>query len=281
VLGLMTADSIEAAVALQNDVAFGLTAGLQSLEPEEIATWLDAVQAGNCYVNRGTTGAIVGRQPFGGWKRSSVGPGAKAGGPNYLIGLGSWAPDGIADAPELTLAGPVNRIVKAAADPFVAAGARSDEEAWRQEFGVARELQGLFAERNLLRYRPVPVTVRIEAGAAERDVLRVLAAGARSGAALTVSSASPPAADIRSLLDGLHIAHRVEDAPVLTGRVRLVGGEAASLLRAANGDPDLAVWADPVTTAGRLELLPFLHEQSISITAHRFGTPNHLTDALI
>ncbi|HEY0374320.1 MAG TPA: proline dehydrogenase family protein [Amnibacterium sp.] len=281
VLGLMTAGSVAEAVALQNDVAFGLTAGIQSLEPQEIATWLDAVQAGNCYVNRGTTGAIVGRQPFGGWKRSSVGPGTKAGGPNYLVGLGSWAPDGVADAPELTLAGPVKRIVTAAADQFVTAGARSDEQAWRGEFGVARELQGLSAERNLLRYRPMPVTVRIEADAAQRDVLRVLAAGARSGAALTVSSATPLPAAVAALLDGLHIPHRVEASPVLTGRVRVIGGTAAALLTAAEGDPDLAVWADPVTTAGRLELLPFLHEQSVSITAHRFGTPNHLTDALI
>ena len=46
------------------------------------------VEAGNLYVNRGITGAIVQRQPFGGWKRSSVGAGTKAGGPNYLIGLG-------------------------------------------------------------------------------------------------------------------------------------------------------------------------------------------------
>lgn len=281
VLGLMTADSLEQAVALQNDVPFGLTAGLHSLEPDEIATWLETVQAGNCYVNRGTTGAIVGRQPFGGWKRSSVGAGAKAGGPNYLIGLGSWAPDGRADAQQATLAGPVKRIVTAAGDEFVAAGARSDERAWRQEFGITRELQGLSAERNLLRYRSVPVTIRAEAGAAERHLLRVLAAGARSGATLTVSTASPMSAEVRALLGGLHIPHRIEQAPVLTGRVRLVGGTAAAVLTAAKGDPDLAVWADPVTTSGRLELLPFLHEQSISITAHRFGTPNHLTDALI
>jgi RHH-type proline utilization regulon transcriptional repressor/proline dehydrogenase/delta 1-pyrroline-5-carboxylate dehydrogenase len=281
VLGLMTAATLEEAVALQNDVAFGLTAGLQSLEPEEIATWLDAVQAGNCYVNRGTTGAIVGRQPFGGWKRSSVGPGTKAGGPNYLLGLGSWTPDGAADAPEATLSGPVKRIVTAAADDFVTAGARSDEQAWRREFGVVRELQGLSAERNLLRYRPVPVTVRVEAAAEQRDVLRVLAAGARSGATLTVSSAVPLTAEVGALLDRLHVVRRVQEAPVLTGRVRLIGGSASALLAAAKGDPDLAVWADPVTTAGRLELLPFLHEQSISITAHRFGTPNRLTDALI
>ncbi|MGN6742579.1 MAG: proline dehydrogenase family protein [Amnibacterium sp.] len=281
VLGLMSADTLEEAIELQNAVAFGLTAGLQSLEPAEIGTWLEAVQAGNCYVNRGTTGAIVGRQPFGGWKRSSVGAGTKAGGPNYLIGLGSWTPDGVADAPEVTLAGPVKRIVKAADDAFVTAGARSDEQAWRREFGVARELQALYAERNLLRYRPVPVTIRVEADAEQRDVLRVLAAGTRSGARLTVSSATALPAAVTALLDGLHVAHRVEQAPVLTGRVRLVGGSASALLAAADGDPDLAIWADPVTTAGRLELLPFLHEQSISITAHRFGTPNHLTDAIV
>jgi hypothetical protein len=50
------------------------------------------VQAGNLYVNRVITGAIVRRQPFGGWKRSAVGAGRKAGGPNYLFGLGSWEP---------------------------------------------------------------------------------------------------------------------------------------------------------------------------------------------
>ena len=48
------------------------------------------IEAGNLYVNRPITGAIVGRQPFGGWKASSVGPGAKAGGPNYVLQLARW-----------------------------------------------------------------------------------------------------------------------------------------------------------------------------------------------
>ena len=55
---------------LQNAVDYGLTAGLHSLDPDELAHWLDTVEAGNLYVNRGITGAIVQRQPFGGWKRS-------------------------------------------------------------------------------------------------------------------------------------------------------------------------------------------------------------------
>jgi RHH-type proline utilization regulon transcriptional repressor/proline dehydrogenase/delta 1-pyrroline-5-carboxylate dehydrogenase len=83
------------------------------------------------------------------------------------------------------------------------------------------------------------------------------------------------------MLDDLGIAHRVEAHPVLTGRVRLIGGSPAELLDAAGGDPDLAVWSSEVTTAGRIELLPFVHEQSVSITAHRFGTPNGLTDDVI
>ena len=90
VLGIMHAHSLAHAIELQNAVAYGLTAGLYTQNPDDLAMWLDGVEAGNLYVNRGITGAIVQRQPFGGWKRSSVGAGTKAGGPNYLVGLGSW-----------------------------------------------------------------------------------------------------------------------------------------------------------------------------------------------
>ena len=90
VLGLMRAESLDDAIELQNATPFGLTAGLQSLDPNEIERWEDRVDAGNLYVNRSITGAIVRRQPFGGWKRSAMGPGAKAGGPNYVISLGRW-----------------------------------------------------------------------------------------------------------------------------------------------------------------------------------------------
>ena len=65
------------------------------------------------------------------------------------------------------------------------------------------------------------------------------------------------------------------------GRIRLIGGDATALAEATGGRPDLAIYAHPVTEAGRIELLPFLHEQAVSITAHRFGTPNHISDGLI
>ena len=81
VLGVMTAETLEEAIAIQNQIEYGLTAGLHSLNADELGLWLDTIQAGNLYVNRGITGAIVQRQPFGGWKKSAVGAGTKAGGP--------------------------------------------------------------------------------------------------------------------------------------------------------------------------------------------------------
>src|SRR5690606_23127349 len=88
------ARTLDEAIELQNAVDYGLTAGIHSLDAAEVARWIDRVEPGNLYVNRGTTGAIVQRQPFGGWKRSVVGAGAKAGGPNYLLGLGTVRPTG-------------------------------------------------------------------------------------------------------------------------------------------------------------------------------------------
>jgi RHH-type proline utilization regulon transcriptional repressor/proline dehydrogenase/delta 1-pyrroline-5-carboxylate dehydrogenase len=51
--------------------------------------------------------------------------------------------------------------------------------------------------------------------------------------------------------------------------------------QAAGGSPEIAVYGSDVVSAGRVELLTFLREQAVSITAHRYGTPNHLSDALI
>ncbi|MBW8827537.1 MAG: aldehyde dehydrogenase family protein, partial [Acidobacteria bacterium] len=59
------------------------TAGIMSRSPATIRRASAELRAGNVYVNRSTTGAIVGRQPFGGWGLSGVG--SKAGGPDYLL----------------------------------------------------------------------------------------------------------------------------------------------------------------------------------------------------
>ncbi|MET1064552.1 MAG: bifunctional proline dehydrogenase/L-glutamate gamma-semialdehyde dehydrogenase [Arthrobacter sp.] len=301
VLGVMTAETLEDAIALQNEIEYGLTSGLHSLNPEELGLWLDTVQAGNLYVNRGTTGAIVRRQPFGGWKKSAVGAGTKAGGPNYLVGLGDWVSKSstAAGAP----AHPGVRRIEQAAKGFLATdelealqGAlASDAAAWTEEFGATKDVSGLSAERNIFRYRALPVTVRLSEGEPLGALVRTVAAGVLAGSALTVSTAVELPAQLRTVLSGLGIDATVKNdadwlasvgkptgsARPATPRIRLIGGNAKALAEATGGRPDLAVYSHPVTEAGRVELLPFLHEQAISITAHRFGTPNHLSDALI
>jgi RHH-type proline utilization regulon transcriptional repressor/proline dehydrogenase/delta 1-pyrroline-5-carboxylate dehydrogenase len=83
VLTVMRATSLDHAIALANDSAYALTAGVYSRSPAAIRRASEELRAGNVYVNRHITGAIVGRQPFGGYGLSGVG--SKAGGPDYLL----------------------------------------------------------------------------------------------------------------------------------------------------------------------------------------------------
>ncbi|KQY77988.1 1-pyrroline-5-carboxylate dehydrogenase [Microbacterium sp. Root1433D1] len=298
VLGIMHAKDLDEALRLQNAVDYGLTAGIHSLDSEEVATWLDRVEAGNLYVNRGITGAIVQRQPFGGWKRSAVGAGAKAGGPNYLFGLGEWAPADLpAAAPSAAVVPVVAALLDAAGAEVDAAeaewlhrAAASDERAWVDEFGAVSDKSGLGVERNLFRYRPVAVDVRIAENSPLVDGIRVLAAALRSGSPFTVSAQALPSRIEKALrAHGVSVKHesdaawtkRYAKAANSWHRVRLVGGDAAALHEALDGSPDVAVWSHAVTGAGRVEMLPFLHEQAVSITNHRFGNPTPLADGVI
>ncbi|HXN06795.1 MAG TPA: L-glutamate gamma-semialdehyde dehydrogenase, partial [Nitrospiria bacterium] len=83
VLSVFQAETFDDALRLANDSLFGLTGGLYSRKPSHIEKAREAFHAGNLYINRKTTGAIVGRQPFGGFNLSGVG--AKTGGPDYLL----------------------------------------------------------------------------------------------------------------------------------------------------------------------------------------------------
>jgi len=254
----------------------------------------------------------VQRQPFGGWKRSSVGAGTKAGGPNYLIGLGSWRPSsGAAPSATLHLRGLDSRIsaVIEAAQPsldydafeWLRRSALSDALAWDREFGQVRDVSHLGVERNLFRYRPVDVSVRATGDSSWQALLRVIVAGIRGGSDVTVSAPVGLPGAVRRALSDQDVAVFVESdeqwlermraaddsGAARPSRARLVGTPESvaalhhRLSEAVGGDPDLAIYANEVTTAGRIELLPFLHEQSITITAHRFGNPDAWSSSVI
>jgi RHH-type proline utilization regulon transcriptional repressor/proline dehydrogenase/delta 1-pyrroline-5-carboxylate dehydrogenase len=83
VLAVLKADNLDHALEIANGTSFALTGGLFSRSPENIAKVRKKFRVGNLYINRKITGALVDRQPFGGFKLS--GGGTKAGGPDYLL----------------------------------------------------------------------------------------------------------------------------------------------------------------------------------------------------
>ena len=287
VLGLMRAEDLDQAIALANATPFGLTSGIETLDDREVHRWIDRVEAGNLYVNRPITGAIVGRQPFGGWKASSVGPGAKAGGPNYVLQLGRWRqtrpPDADGEPLPAPLAARLERCLAALPDAadraLLQASAASYARAWRRHFSQAHDPSAIPGERNVFRYRPCRrVLVRGTARDAMALAQVTLAAGA-VGVPLTISLSpdSPPAAWLAEG-DGVELSVEAEAGfverlahPDGAERVRVWAPISTAARAAANG-VGLTVFDAPVLANGRLELRCYVREQSVSRVVHRYGS---------
>ncbi len=237
VLGLMRADSLDHALALQNATEYGLTGGLHSLDPLEIDHWLRQVEVGNAYVNRHITGAIVQRQPFGGWKASSIGPGHKPGGPSHLHGYGRWS-ERVTDSGR---------------------AAASFDAAWNGHFSLENDATGLAAESNVLRYRALESVALLAPADAEgpRDLARL--AADTCGVALSLHSTE------EEVLAWLEQVPRAAFA-----RVRAPLGASESLLAVAHAS-GITVDTSPLTGDGRAELPHWLLEQAVSRTMHRYG----------
>ena len=83
VLAVIKARDMDQALAIANATEYALTGGLYSRSPATIERVKRDFEVGNLYINRGNTGALVERHPFGGFKMSGVG--SKTGGPDYLL----------------------------------------------------------------------------------------------------------------------------------------------------------------------------------------------------
>lgn len=289
VLGLIRADNLDHAIRIQNASSFGLTGGIHSLDPEEIALWKDKVEVGNAYINRPITGAIVRRQPFGGWKNSSFGPGAKAGGPNYCALFGTWKNTGAPKTGATVIGRTAALLEKLGAvlphdADLLRAAAASDSAAWHAEFGVGHDPSKLTCESNTFRYRPFAAgIVRAEGNTSDADLARVLLAAATAGTDVEVSLDQP-----RPFLAAAGITPVIEDAAAFEKRLLarklpwqgLRAPGASPALKAAAIEAGLRLVDAPVVHNGRLELLWLLREQSVSETLHRYGnvlpTPEQL-----
>ncbi len=286
VLGLMRAEDLDDAIDIANGVEFGLTGGIHTLDDREIERWMDRIEVGNGYVNRHITGAIVQRQPFGGWKASVVGAGAKAGGPNYVLQFGTWI---AVDHPKQqarpapAVATVLARLERLLAEPQIEtlrAAAGSYAWAWYDHFGESHDPSAILGERNLFRYRPLGgLLVRAEADADPLALAQAILAAATCSAPLTLSLGTGMEAWL-PLVKAPHVEGIVEEESGLIARLqqgkapydrlRAVAPLSESLRRALN-EAGISVADAPVIANGRLELRFYLREQAISQTVHRYG----------
>jgi RHH-type transcriptional regulator, proline utilization regulon repressor / proline dehydrogenase / delta 1-pyrroline-5-carboxylate dehydrogenase len=282
VLSVLRASSLEHALELANASGYGLTAGLASLDEREQARFIEGIRAGNVYINRTITGAIVERQPFGGYGKSGFGPGAKAGGPNYVVQLCSAAPAGAPAARDVGLDEQQARRLAVLCGALPATQAEllrryvaDYAHAESTHFALSHDPAQLLGQDNLFRYRPEDgLVLRAESDATPFALAASFMAASLVGARLVISiDAAFPAP---KLLAGAGAKVHVENVAKLAARlprasrIRLLGMRSPEL-DALSARLGAHVADAPVLPAGRLELLHYLREQSISIDYHRYG----------
>ncbi|MDB6173384.1 MAG: Aldehyde dehydrogenase [Chthoniobacteraceae bacterium] len=269
VLGVMRFETLEQAIELVNATGFGLTSGLESLDDREQALWRDAIRAGNLYINRSTTGAIVLRQPFGGMGKSAVGPGLKAGGPNYIAQFMRFEEQS-EEPPNSHRSSHLLRAIE------------SYEQAWTTEFSREHDHFRLLGEDNIRRYLPMAeIRVRVDPRDSAFEISARIRAAQITGARVLVSvppgepfpekPGLPSMEQVRFIHEtDAELAQLIRDARI--ERIRFAApGRVPALLRKAAAEAGHYLADAPVLASGRIELLWYLREQSLSHQYHRYG----------
>ena len=246
-------DTLEEAVGLVNGLDYGLTSGLQSLDEQEQRYWKNHVQAGNLYINRGITGAVVNRQPFGGMKLSAFGPGLKAGGPNYCAQFMT-----ITDKPDSTT-------------DYV----KSYAEWYEKEFLHARNIQPkIRGEQNVFRYLPLSggMVLRLFGDETLQQIQMVQLAAKTVGTPLTVSAAADH--PLASQVNGLKKESLADFCASIKNyeRIRTISAQVPDEVFEAAANCDKYVAQSAPVKNGRIELALYIKEQSISNEYHRYGS---------
>jgi RHH-type transcriptional regulator, proline utilization regulon repressor / proline dehydrogenase / delta 1-pyrroline-5-carboxylate dehydrogenase len=300
VLGVMCAENLDHAIEMVNQTGYGLTSGLESLDRREHEYWREQIRAGNLYINRTTTGAMVLRQPFGGMGKSALGAGIKAGGPNYVSQFMEFEDAGFpcpgavqTDDRLLQLVrewglkrnwGPVNpsktdlvRIIRAV---------RSYLYQREQEFSRVKDYFHLRGQDNHVRYLPVgTVVIRLHPDDSLFEVLARVAAAKIAECKAIVSVPEELNNSVTAFLYSKEGRRFLDDVPVavesdkglmdrISGidRIRYAAPDRVpdDLFRAAAGT-GFFISRAKVSMEGRIELLRYLREQSICFNYHRYG----------
>ncbi len=300
VLAVMRFEKLAEAVALVNQTGYGLTSGLESLDEREWDYWKLHIRAGNLYVNRVTTGAIVLRQPLGGMGKSGFGPGMKAGGPNYVAQFMDFedVDAGTDEAvPQAATLAALNAALLADPQPGdgrIRAAIGSYDRNRREEFGVEHDHFRLVGQDNVRRYLPVgSVRVRVHEDDSALDIFGRACAAHAASCPVVISTPpglrSPAVERLERLTEAwagaiefveesdAALAQAIRDGQA--DRVRYAAPDRAALeVLAAGNEANGCVVSVPVSAEGRLELLWYVREQSISTDYHRYGNLGNRAD---
>jgi len=204
------------------------------------------------------TGAIVERQPFGGWKKSAFGIGAKAGGPNYVWSLGEWFGSGVTQAANLS--NEVQQLLTTFSDAErFKAIAGSYAHAYNSHFAVDHDPSQILGESNIFRYRKLDkVLLRVQQGDALEDVLKVVLATQTCGVPIDVSVSDT--CDLE--LDNIAMNVTLESDATFIQRLGTLGNSRLRILSEVDNEILMAaqeqhiqIVDQPVLDHGRLELL--------------------------
>ena len=295
-LGVIRFERLAEAIDLVNATGYGLTSGLQSLDEREIAQWERGIRAGNLYINKPTVGAIVLRQPFGGFGKSVFGPGMKAGGPNYVAQFLRFAdlprPASREDHLNHQRLEQLRLVVRGKARkerelPRLLNALDSYDQWQTREFGRGHDHFRLLGEDNFRRYEAIrQVRIRVDRRDTWFEVFARAAAAKTVGCHVTVSIAPgepmPAVLMLDALTDswagGIEFVEETDRrlGEVMrerqTGRVRFAAPDRVPpLLRSISAETGIALIDLPVLAEGRVELLWYVRERSISHAYHRYG----------
>ncbi|MBI5590447.1 MAG: bifunctional proline dehydrogenase/L-glutamate gamma-semialdehyde dehydrogenase [Deltaproteobacteria bacterium] len=300
VLGVMCAQNLEEAIDLVNQTGYGLTSGIESLDKREQVLWKSRIKAGNLYINRGTTGAIVLRQPFGGMRKSALGSGIKAGGPNYVSQFMNFEETGLPPIGAIQKDSEILRLsrrwrIKLDGNHFPGIEAdvsktiraiQSYVYRAEQDFQVEKDYFHLRGQDNIVRFLPAgTVAVRLHGDDSLFETLARIAAVRISRCSLLISIPPGLANTTTAFLGSKEGRALLKDAPVVHQTDRDLIQMLSKIQRIRYSHPDrvpsvvLAAAAEkgfyisrmPVLMEGRIELLHYFQEQSICDNYHRYG----------
>ncbi|MDD2797920.1 MAG: bifunctional proline dehydrogenase/L-glutamate gamma-semialdehyde dehydrogenase [Bacteroidales bacterium] len=281
-LSVVCIDDLKQGIEFVNRSEYGLTSGLQSLDEAEQELWKNSIEAGNLYINRGITGAIVSRQPFGGMKRSAFGGGIKAGGPNYVscfvnIEENQKMISEKSSNKEFEL---FNSLLDEKEQIRFQTAVASYQKAYEEEFSQERDIHHLMGEQNIFRYLPLRnIVLRVNENDSVCDILMILAAStiAKTPISLSLSKEDQKLSALRKCSKSdCSIYVQTEKAFLVEmenfDRIRTCTSKLSDKMyhEAARLGKYIAT-AKPLTE-GRLELLHYLKEQSVTFEYHRYGS---------